>query len=127
MRPMLPRAGTSQAEGLLVVGAEDLVVSCAGHDGFFASGLDAQLRARGIRQLVVGGLAAEVTVSSTVRSANDKGYECLTLTDAFGALDPTTASGELKSITMSGGIFGAIGTTAWLVEELKNLTKRTRQ
>jgi nicotinamidase-related amidase len=105
---------------VFVVGAEDIVVPCAGHDGFFGSGLDAQLRDRGIRQLVVGGLAAEVTVSSTVRSANDKGYECLTLTDTYGALDPTTAAGELKSITMSGGIFGAIGTSAWLVEELKN-------
>ena len=117
-RPLLPAAGTPQAEAVLVPCAGDSVVTCAGHDGFYASDLDARLWGCGIRQLVVGGLAAEVTVSGTVRGANDRGYECLTPVDTFGALDPTTARGELGSITMSGGIFGAIGTRAWLVEAL---------
>jgi nicotinamidase-related amidase len=53
-----------------------------------------------------------------VRSANDRGYECLTLTDATAPLDAGTGARELRSITMSGGIFGAIGTATSLLDAL---------
>ena len=49
---------------------------------------------------------------STLRSANDQGYECLLLTDACAPLDPDTTSAALSMVTMSGGIFGALGLSA---------------
>ena len=50
-----------------------------------------------------------------MRSANDRGFECLTLTDAVAPHDPALAARAHHSVTMSGGIFGAIGTTADLL------------
>jgi nicotinamidase-related amidase len=91
------------------------VVTAAGHDAFCGSDLELELRARGLRNIVAVGLAAEVAVSCSVRSANDRGFECLTLADATAPLDLATGQRELRSITMSGGIFGAIGTVAALL------------
>ena len=64
------------------VGAGDVVVDCAGMAGFSGSRLDGELRRRGIDRLAVGGLGLETAVYSTLGAANDRGYECLALTDA---------------------------------------------
>jgi nicotinamidase-related amidase len=50
-------------------------------------------------------------VHSTLRSANDTGYECLLVADACSAHDPALVASSISSVEMSGGIFGAIGTT----------------
>jgi nicotinamidase-related amidase len=118
-RPLLPQVGMVEWAPVLRPGPEDLLVGAAGHDGFFAGSLDQELRARRRDLLVVVGLAAEVTVSGTVRSANDRGYECLTPTDVSAPLDPVTCAHELASVTMSGGIFGAVGPVAPLLEALR--------
>jgi nicotinamidase-related amidase len=98
--------------------AEDLVVDAAGVDGFYGSALDRELRRRGIDTLVLCGYGAETAVSSTLRSANDRGYECLTLTDASAPFDATLGAHNLSSVTMSGGIFGAIASSEALLEAL---------
>ena len=67
---------------------------------------------------MLGGLGAEITVDSTLRSANDRGYECLALTDACAPLDPSSAPTRCSSIDMSGGIFGAVGTTSAVLDPL---------
>jgi biuret amidohydrolase len=95
----------------LVPHDEDLVVDASACDGFFSDLLDLELRSRGRDHLLLAGLAAEVLVDSTLRSANDRGYECLTLRDAVGPLQPDTGERVLASVTMSGGIFGAVGTS----------------
>ncbi|UDY37266.1 cysteine hydrolase family protein [Dermatobacter hominis] len=118
-RPLLPEVGMEAWAPVLRPGPEDVLVSAAGHDGFFGSSLDQELRSRRRDLLVVVGLAAEVTVSCTVRSANDRGYECLTPIDVSAPLDPWTSEHELHSVTMSGGIFGAIGPVAPLLESLQ--------
>ncbi len=118
-RPLLPELGEEGWAPVLRPAPDDLVVTASGHDGFCGSALDPELRARGIELVVAAGMAAEVAVSGTVRSANDRGYECLTLSDAVAPLDPTTGARELHSITMSGGIFGAVGTSAALVSALE--------
>jgi nicotinamidase-related amidase len=64
------------------------------------------------------GYGAEAAVDSTLRSANDRGYECLTLIDAVAPFDPDTGRHALSSITMSGGIFGAIATTDAFIDAL---------
>ena len=61
----------------------------------------------------------------TVRSANDRGYECLTLSDATAPLDGATGARELHSVTMSGGIFGAVGTSDGLLAALERLAAPT--
>lgn len=99
----------------------DLVVDVPGIDGFFASPLDGRLRRRRIDTLVLGGFGAEAAVSSTLRSANDRGYECLTLTDGSAPFVAETGRRSLSSITMSGGIFGAIAPSAALVAALAAL------
>jgi len=98
--------------------AGDLVVGCTGTSGFAGGPLDLRLRASGIDHLAVGGLGLETAVYSTMGAANDRGYECLALADAAAPHDRAAGERALSSITMSGGIFGAVGTTADLVDLL---------
>lgn len=96
----------------------DLVVDASGVDGFYDGALDRELRSRGIDTLVLCGYGAEAAVSSTLRSANDRGYECLTLTDASAPFDADLGRHDLHSVTMSGGIFGAIASSEALLEAI---------
>ena len=109
-----------QAGGELVVtpSAGDVVVDCAGMSGFSGSRLDAELRGRGIDRLAVGGLGMETAVYSTLGAANDRGYECLALADASAFHDADVGPRALASITLSGGIFAAVGTTSALCDAL---------
>lgn len=91
--------------------ALDIVVDAAGVNGFYGGPLDHELRSLGIDTLVLCGFGAEAAVSSTLRSANDRGYECLTLTDAAAPFEAALGRHDLQSITMSGGIFGAVATS----------------
>jgi len=118
--PFPPEHGTRPAEPGVAQSAGDLVVRSAGVDGFHGGPLDDELRTRGIDHLVLTGFGAEACVDSTLRSANDRGYECLTVTDAVAFFSPQLGRHALASITMSGGIFGAIGPSAALVEALSH-------
>jgi biuret amidohydrolase len=99
--------------------ASDVVVDSPGVDGFHGSALDDVLRRRGIDHLVLGGFGYEAAVDSTMRSANDRGYECLVLDDGVAPFDDDTGAHALSSVTMSGGIFGAVGSAAELVAALR--------
>jgi len=105
-------------EPLFDPAAGDVVVESAGVSGFAGGPLDLRLRALGCDHLAVGGLGLETAVYSTVGGANDRGYECLTLADAAAPHDRAVATAALSSITMSGGIFGAVGTTSDLLDLL---------
>jgi nicotinamidase-related amidase len=96
----------------------DDVVTPLAWDGFHGTPLDALLRAGGRDTLVLAGWWLEVAVHSTMRSANDRGYECLLATDLVAALDPVTAAGAISSIHMSGGIFGATGESTGVLAAL---------
>jgi nicotinamidase-related amidase len=111
-RADLPLVGDRAAELLVTPADGDVVIDASTHDGFLDTPLDAVLRAAGTDHLLVVGLAYESVVDSTLRSANDRGYECLTIADATAPFDPHTGVRALDSITKSGGIFGAVGTTA---------------
>jgi biuret amidohydrolase len=119
-RPLPARGGVGWA---LVDDPEpdDDVVDAAGWDGCFSSDLETLLRARGSTYLVLGGLASELTVDSTVRTLNDRGFECLVLTDACAPTDAAMGERAHHSLTMSGGIFGALGTT----DALRRALQRT--
>lgn len=93
-------------------------VEAAGLDGFFGSDLDPRLRGAGRDLLALAGFGLEAAVHSTLRSANDRGYECITLRDACSALVPGGEAAAYSTIEMSGGIFGAVGTAEALLHTL---------
>ncbi|HEY2666266.1 MAG TPA: isochorismatase family cysteine hydrolase [Actinomycetota bacterium] len=117
-RNLLPRCGEVGWELVSPGVRGDVVVEAVGVDAFFGGSLDAHLRSLGRDTLVLGGLGLETAVYSTMTGANDRGYECLALIDACAPHDPAVAERALSSITMSGGIFGAVGTSAALCAAL---------
>ena len=82
------------------------VVDKPGKGAFYATDLDSMLHNRGIRQLVMCGVTTEVCVNTTVREANDRGYDCLVLEDCVGSYFPEFQVAALKMIKAQGGIFG---------------------
>lgn len=106
---------------------DDVVVTAAGHDGFYGSRLDAVLRRAGRSHLVVAGLGFETTVHSTLRRANDRGYECLAVADACACGDPALRAAAVSSIEMSGGIFGAVGRTSDVLTAFRSGTLTSQE
>ena len=100
-----------------------LGVLCAsdGIDGLFDGPLDGTLRRAGRTHLLLAGLGLEGPVHSTLRSANDRGYECLLVGDASAPVTADLAGAAIKTVTMSGGIFGAVGSHAAVIEALASL------
>jgi len=82
------------------------VVDKPGKGAFYATDLDSMLHNRGIRSLVVCGVTTEVCVNTTVREANDRGYDCLVLEDCVGSYFPAFQKAALEMIKAQGGIFG---------------------
>jgi len=111
------RAAPAESPAPVLTGRPDeLTVTAAGIDGFYGSALDTVLQRHDRTHLLVAGYGLESTVHSTVRRANDRGYECLTVVDASLAHDPSLRVASRSSIEMSGGIFGAVGETGPIVD-----------
>jgi nicotinamidase-related amidase len=85
------------------------VIDKPGKGAFYATDLEAILRHRGIRQLIVCGVTTEVCVNTTVREANDRGFDCLVLEDCVGSYFPEFQEMGLRMIKAQGGIFGWVG------------------
>ena len=69
------------------------------------------LRTKGITHLVLTGITTDVCVHTTMREANDRGYECLVLSDCTGATELGNHVAALRMVTMQGGVFGCVATS----------------
>ena len=99
----------------------ELVVDKPGKGAFYATDLDLLLRTRGVTHLILTGITTDVCVHTTMRDANDRGYECLLLSDCTGATDVGNYQAALQMVLMQGGVFGAVAPSAALLDALAPL------
>jgi nicotinamidase-related amidase len=85
------------------------VIDKPGKGAFYATELEAILRHANIQQLLVCGVTTEVCVHTTVREANDRGFDCLVVEDCVGSYFPDFHRTALRMIAAQGGIFGWVG------------------
>lgn len=83
-----------------------------GDNAFFGTQLEADLRGRGIRNLLIAGLPTDGLVHATQRTANDMGFECLLVSDASKATSPARHTAQLRMTTFGNGLFGAVADSA---------------
>lgn len=89
--------------------ADELVLDKPGKGAFYATDMEHVLRQRDIKYLIICGVTTEVCVHTTVREANDRGFECLVVADATGSYFPEFKRIGLEMIKAQGGIFGWVG------------------
>jgi biuret amidohydrolase len=98
--------------------AGEPVVDKPGKGAFYATDLDAILKSRSIGQLFVCGVTTEVCVNTTVREANDRGYDSLVVTDCVGSYFPEFQEMGLRMIKAQGGIFGWVAPSEAVIAAL---------
>lgn len=93
----------------------EVVLDKPGKGAFYGTDLETILRARGITHLVMTGVTTEVCVQSTAREANDRGFECVILSDCTGSYFPEFYESALNMFKAQGGIVGWVGTSTDLL------------
>ena len=100
---------------------DEIVITKPGKGAFYGTQLESLLKKKGITHLIIAGVTTEVCVQTTMREANDRGYECLLVEDATASYFPEFKQATLEMLRAQGGIIGWTATYKSILQALDKI------